>query len=160
MKMMKRYFPVVMVICALSIIFASPSFALNFRPLQEAQPEANDQASDQANVDGQWYATVQWSSGGTVSATWTINQTGPLFSITSTTGAQANGITFGPLVVFRWKGGCVPIYFGRASGDSMSGRGFCTTSDAKLTWQAERAKPLPSDEPEDYVEGDATEINP
>jgi hypothetical protein len=63
--------------------------------------------------------------------------------------------------VFKWKGGCAPIYYGRASRDFMSGEGFCTTSDYpyEVTWEATRRTTL--NDSEDYsAEGDATEIGP
>ncbi|MCX5885767.1 MAG: hypothetical protein NT096_07650 [Proteobacteria bacterium] len=94
----------------------------------------------EANIEGTWNATGTWESGSSWDEIWVINQTGPVYKISSDSGWSAQGVTFGSLVIFKIiSSGCYPIYLGNSSGSSMGGRMKCTTSSERGTWSATRS---------------------
>ena len=129
---MKKTFPLIALALFLGLVLC---------PLADIRAEIFE---PEANIEGTWNATGTWeNSGETWNEIWVINQTGPVYKISSNRGCawSALGVTFGSLVIFKSSPGCYcyAIYLGNSSGSSMGGRMKCTSMDDKGTWSATRS---------------------
>jgi hypothetical protein len=94
----------------------------------------------EASIAGTWIATGTWEGYGTWEETWIIQQGGFRIYISSDEYPNyfLNGVTFGPVVVFKIGSGCFPIYSGTLKGDTLQGKMKCTNSNDRGTWSATR----------------------
>ena len=142
----------------LSFVSAGMAFAFDLNVPENSVRKVAPQAA----IGGTWNATGQWFGGGSWEFAWTIDQRGPFFQVSSTSGASGSGITLGPVMIFKFSGGCEPVYIGFVSGSSMGGMMRCTSGEGSGTWEATKMSFSGQPEPqEDDLNYDiATEVNP
>ena len=103
-------------------------------------------AEPNAVVAGRWQASWSWQGGGGGTNFWDIVQIRFFFSINSWGGEFGPGITFGPVVVWKFKNAdCEPFYVGfmNPEGDFMNGTMRCSDESDTGSWEARYSGPLP-----------------
>lgn len=95
-------------------------------------------AQDAAEIAGDWAVSGAWLIPPPMAKwdfVWTITQDGPLFEVSSTSGAVGNGFTVSSLMLFRFDGGCLPMYIGMVTEGSMQGLMLCTSGEGIGMWK-------------------------